>query len=275
MQINIIYFTSTGNTLWLATKAKEIIEHQGHEVKLYEVIKDGEDFIKDKCDMLGVFYPVWDFLPAVPLWDFLQNKLPEGKKKKMFFIGDCAGIAGDASMMCKKLMDSKGYDAFYFNHIIMPTNLVIPWLPFNLWKKAPTEKQLENYLSTAEKRLRKICESVLNFETRFEATGVLWNIAGRIQRICGVTVNYYKKSFCIAEDKCADCGFCTRICPTNNINKNMDGKIVFGYKCIMCAKCYNLCPKDAVLIGKKTINLKKYTRYKGPGHKIKPVLYRK
>jgi ferredoxin/flavodoxin len=275
MQINIIYFTSTGNTLWLASKTKEIIEQQGHEVKLYEVIKDGENFIKDKCDMLGVFFPVWDYLPAVPLWNFLRNEMPEGKNKKIFFIGDCAGIAGDVSMMCKKLMDSKGYDAFYFNHIIMTTNLVVPWMPFNLWKKAPKPKQLEKILSTAEKQLQKICESVLSFEARFEATGILWNIAGRIQRICGVAVNYYKKGFSIAEDRCIDCGLCSRICPTDNISKNMDGKIVFGYKCIMCAKCYNLCPKDAVLIGKKTINNKKYTRYKGPDHKIKPVSYRK
>ncbi len=79
MQINIIYFTSTGNTLWLATQAKKIIEQEGHEVRLYEVIKDGENFLKDECDMYGVFAPVWGFLPPDPLWNFLKDKMPEGK----------------------------------------------------------------------------------------------------------------------------------------------------------------------------------------------------
>jgi ferredoxin/flavodoxin len=275
MRINIVYFTSTGNTLWLANKAKEIIEQLGHEVKLYEVIKDGEDFIRDKCDMLGVFHPVWGFLPPDPLWKFLRDKMPEGNGKKIFFIGDCAGIAGDTGMMCKKLIDSKGYNAFYINHIIMPTNFFLPWMPFNYWKKVPLEEQLKKILANAEKRLQKMCTSVLNFESRLEGTGLFWKCMGWFQRKMEFIVNFYKKKFSIAGDRCFDCGLCLRICPTGNISKNKNGEIVFGSKCIMCVKCYNLCPKDAILICDKTINDKKYKRYKGPSRKIKPVLYRK
>ena len=275
MRINIAYFTSTGNTLWLATKAKEIMEQQKHEVKLYEVINDGTAFIKDECDMLGIFYPVWGFLPPDPLWDFLQEKIPEGKGKKIFFIGNCAGIVGDTSMMCKRLMESKDYNAFYFNHIIMPNNFTLPWMPFNYWKKVPTEDQLNKMLATAEKRLQKMCSSVLNFENRLEGTGLFWRYMGWLQRKMEFVVNCYKNKFSIVKDRCIDCGLCSKICPTENITKNKNGEIVFGSKCIMCVKCYNLCPKDAILICKKTINDKKYKRYKGPGHKIKPVIYRK
>ena len=275
MQINIVYFTSTGNTLWLATRAKEIMEQQGNKVKLFEVIKDGEDFIKDECDMLGVFYPVWGFLPPDPMWEFLRDKMPEGKGKKIFFIGDCAGIAGDTSMMCKKLMDSKGYNAFYFNHIIMPTNFFLPWMPFNCWKKVPAEEQLSRMLASGEKRLQKMCSSLLNFETRLEGTGLFWKCMGWFQRKMEFVVNSYKNKFSIVKDRCVDCGLCSRICPTGNISKSNNGEIVFGSKCIMCVKCYNLCPKNAILICDKTLNDKKYKRYKGPGRKIKPVQYRK
>ncbi len=201
--------------------------------------------------------------------------MPEGKGKKIFFIIDCAGIAGDTSMMCKRLMESKGYDAFYFNHIYMPNNFFLPWMPFNLWVKVPENEKLNKMLLSAEKRLQKMCSSVLNLETRFEGTGFLWNCIGWFQRKMEFVLNFYKNKFSIAKEKCVDCGLCLKVCPTGNISKTEDGKIVFGSNCIMCVKCYNLCPKDAILICKKTINNEKYKRYKGPNHKIKPTLYRK
>ena len=208
MRINIVYFTSTGNTLWLATKAKEIIERDGHDVELYEVIEDGDAFIADKCDMLGVFYPVWGFLPPEPLWNFLQTKMPDGGNKKMFIIGNCAGIAGDTSMMCERLMKSKGYDAFYFNHIIMPTNFSLPWMPFNLWKKVPSEEKLSEMLADAEGRVNKMCAAVLNFERRLEGTGPLWRCMGWFQRKMEFIVDFYKSRFSVVEDRCVDCGLC-------------------------------------------------------------------
>ena len=275
MRINIAYFTSTGNTLWLASKAKKLMEQQEHEVKLYEVINDGAAFIKDECDMLGIFYPVWGFLPPAPLWKFLQEEMPAGQDKKIFFIGNCAGIAGDTSMMCKRLMDSKDYNAFYFNHIIMPTNFFLPWMPFNCWKKVPAEEQLSKMLADAEKRLEEMSTSVLKFKSRLEGTGLFWKYMGWFQRKMEFIVDLYKSKFSIVKDRCVDCGLCLQICPTGNISKNKNGEIVFGSKCIMCVKCYNLCPQDAILICDKTINDKKYKRYKGPGKNIKPVRYRK
>ena len=155
MRINIIYFTSTGNTLWLATRAKEIMEQQGHEVKLYEVIKDGDDFIKDECDMLGIFYPVWCYMFPNPLRNFVQTKMPNGKGKKAFLIGNYAGSIADTSMHCKRLMDSKGYNSFYLNDIIMPINVDLPWLPFTYFIKVPDEVKLNKILAKAEKKVTK------------------------------------------------------------------------------------------------------------------------
>ncbi|MDP8258456.1 MAG: hypothetical protein P9L90_03435 [Candidatus Aadella gelida] len=41
MIINLLYFTSTGNTLWLVQEAKKIIEEKGHTVNLFESVKAG------------------------------------------------------------------------------------------------------------------------------------------------------------------------------------------------------------------------------------------
>ena len=274
MRINIVYFTLTGNTLWLATKAREIMEEQGHQVKLFEVINQGDAFLGSEADMLGVFYPVWGFLPAEPLWEFLREKMPEGNGKKIFFIGDCAGIAGDTSMKCKRLMEAKGYDAFYFNHIIMPNNYTLPWMPYNYWKRVPAKEKLEKMLGVAETRLRKMLQSALNCERRLEGRGLFWRCYGWLQRKMEPIVNFYRSRFSVVKERCLQCDLCVRICPTGNISRNNDGDIVFGSNCLVCAKCYNLCPADAILICRKTINTEKYKRYKGPGKGIKPVAYR-
>ena len=103
MKINIGYFTSTGNTLWLLLKAKEIIESQGHTVGLYEIIKDGNNLKHSKCDMLGFFFPIWGSNPPDPLLDYLKN-MQQYKKQKVFLIGNCAAFTGDTGLEIKKML---------------------------------------------------------------------------------------------------------------------------------------------------------------------------
>ena len=175
MRINIVYFTSTGNTLWLAEKSKEIIEQQGHKVKLYEVINDGDAFLKDDCDMIGIYYPVWDYLMPKPLHDFVVEKMSDGKGRKIFLIGDCAGSIANTNLKYKKILDEKGYDTFYLNHFYMSCNFNIPWFPFMVFTKVLEGEGLKKNLDKCEAKLRKICSAVLNLETRFEGKGFFFN----------------------------------------------------------------------------------------------------
>ncbi len=274
MRINIIYFTSTGNTLWVAKKTKEIIEQQGHEVKLYEVIKDGDNFLKDECDMIGIYYPVWDYLLPKPLHDFVLNKMPKGNGKKIFLIGTCAGSIANTNFKYKKLMDAKGYNTFYLNHFYMSCNFNIPWFPFMIFTKVLKGEGLNKNLDACEKKLQEICSSILKLKTRQEGKGPYFKFLRWLQDRGLFMFDFWKKNFSIAKDKCTNCKLCIRMCPTENISKDRQGNIIFGSNCIMCVKCYNLCPKDAVLICKQSINNKKYKRFKGyKGYK--PDLYRK
>jgi len=273
MRIHIGYFTSTGNTLWLASKAKGIMEAQGHTVKLFEIIKEGAELAREDCDLLGFFYPVWGSEPPDPLVEYRKN-MPEGNGKKIFLVGNCCAFTGDTGLRWKHIMEKKGYDVFYIDHVIMPTNLNIPWLPENLWKKVPVGEELKNILSKAEVKLQKVCESILKGEKKVEGRGPISRVGGFIQREFYWTADGYKSRFSVNKERCIQCHLCYRVCPTENISINEDGEIVFGKKCILCVKCFNLCPVNAVLICEKSIDDQKYRRYKGPSKEIKPIEYR-
>ena len=273
MKINIGYFTSTGNTLWLGLKAKELMEKQGHTVELYEIIKDQVKFTEDKCDLKGFFYPVWGSNPPDPMVDYLMN-MPEVKGEKLFFVGNCCAFTGDTGLRWKKILGKKGYDVFYMNHIIMPTNINIPWLPENVIKKVPVEDELKNILSKAEGKIKEVCEAILRGEKKTEGRGPISRLGGFMQRTFYWTADAYKSRYSVNKEKCVKCGLCYRVCPTGNISRSDEGEISFNKKCILCVKCFDLCPVNAVLICKKSKDEEKYRRYKGPSQDIKPVEYR-
>jgi len=270
MTINILYFTSTGNTLWLVREAKKIIEEKGHTVNLFEAVKAGPEFAEN-CDMIGVFYPVWGSNMPDPVREKM-NGMKERRGKKVFLVGNCAVFTGDTGMYWKKILETKGYDVFYVDHLIMPININIPG--WNLWKVPDRDKQ-DKIFAEAGFRLKELCASVLEGKRKIDGTSPFSRIFGAIQRV-GLEpfTNMAKKYFMCDSEKCVRCGLCYRMCPRNNITIDEDKGAVFGTDCIICMKCYNLCPVNAVLVDKGSRDDKRYRRYKGPGRDIKPVEYR-
>jgi len=119
-----------------------------------------------------------------------------------------------------------------------------------------------------------VCDSILKGDKKIEGRGAISRLGGFMQRKFYWTAGWYKSRFSVNKQLCIKCGLCYRVCPTGNISRKEDGEIVFNKKCILCVKCFNLCPKNAVLICEKSIDDKKYRRYKGPAREIKPVEYR-
>ncbi|TSA26594.1 hypothetical protein D4R71_03535 [bacterium] len=103
MRINFGYYTSTGNTLWLCKKAKEMMEEQGHTVKLYEIINDRDAFDNYDCDLAGIFYPVWGSDPPDPLIEY-REEMPEGNGKKIFLVGNYCAFSGDTGIRWKRIL---------------------------------------------------------------------------------------------------------------------------------------------------------------------------
>jgi ferredoxin len=235
---------------------------------LFEAIQDGLGFAEE-CDLIGILYPVWGSTLPDPLQE-LVRELPAGNGKRVFLVGTCAAFTGDTGMFWKRALEERGYDCFYLDHVVMPSNVGIPG--FNMWP-APDIEERDRILGRAEARLAEIVAAILAGERKTDGTGWLDKLGGGSQRAFMGVVDIWKRMMAVDTERCSSCGLCVRMCPAENIRLLADGRVQFGSACIFCLKCYNLCPENAVLIGKASRNDRRFRRYKGPSE-IKPVLYR-
>lgn len=259
MKIEIKYFTSTGNTLMMAQKAVEVFEALGHEVRISNVERDGMEY-RDESEMLGIFYPVWgSTMPDQIAYNVTRIK---PSTRKMFLIGNCALFTGDTGIYWKKrIQESTGLDVFYVDHVVMPMNTNVPNFVF---LKVPDEKKRDRIIANGLARLTKICHNIHQGKTKSRGHNPLGILGARFQRAEYKSVlRYWTGMMGADEERCNGCGICAKLCPLNNITME-DGKVNFGHNCIFCIRCYNLCPRDAFLVGEATKDTKRYRRYKGP-----------
>lgn len=53
--------------------------------------------------------------------------------------------------------------------------------------------------------------------------------------------------FKVNKSKCAGCGACVQVCPSDAITMGEDGKAEIDQaKCSQCEKCKQICPLDAI-----------------------------
>jgi NAD-dependent dihydropyrimidine dehydrogenase PreA subunit len=221
-------------------------------------------------DLIGILYPVWGSTLPDPLQEVVHD-LGAGGGKRVFLIGTCAMFTGDTGMYWKRAIEQKGYDCFYVDHVLMPSNVSIPG--FNL--PPPDAEGIRQVLRKAEARLPAVLDAILAGEHKRDGTGWIDKLGGGSQRAFYGIVELWKKRMHADAERCSSCGLCRRMCPTENISLTEDGQVQFGSACILCLKCYNLCPENAVLIGRASRNERRFKRYKGPDPAtIAPVLYR-
>lgn len=258
MKIEIKYFSSTGNTLWMARQAKEIFGRTGHEVRLSNVECDGMEY-RDDSDLLGIFYPVWgSTMPDQIAYNVTRIK---PTARRMFLIGNCALFTGDTGLYWRKrIEESVGADVFYVDHVVLPVNVNIPNFNF---LKVPGAQKRDKIMAKALKRLTKICSEIDRGKVKRRGRNPLGIVGAKFQRAeYHAVLRNWIKTMDTDKESCSGCGICAKLCPVDNIAMQ-EGRVIFRHKCIFCLRCYNLCPTDALLVGEGTKDKERYKRYKG------------
>lgn len=248
----IFYFTSTGNSKYIAEKISEKTEYEIKNIAEC-VQKEAYSFILKDGERVGFIVPV--YFCGIPLMvtEFLKKlKLDSGHFT--YAVLDYGSYPWAAEEMMRKAYK---LDSSFTIH--MPENYAPMF-------KMPDEKAVEENLTTADKEIEQITNAVLSLsKDEISKKSALMNTVNRVISYPVYKLSYINKrntSKFTVNDDCIGCGLCESICPRKAIVIE-NGKPTWQKdKCELCLGCLQRCPKQAINYGKKTLKSGRYVNPK-------------
>ena len=229
--LKILYFTSTGNSLYVAQQiGGELLSiPQLEKSKTYEI----------KDEVVGIIIPC--YMGGVP--GLVESYLKKAKIQAdyVFTILTYGKMAMSGLHQLEKILNTIDVTPNYSNEILMVDN----YLPgfkiedqVKLLPKKNIEGQLEKIIKDIKDRKQKLIKKNVVSNT---ISTLLSSIAHTNKATTSMKTR--DKGFTVT-DKCISCGICKEVCPVGNIE--MNGKPEFKHNCEFCLGCINNCPKQAI-----------------------------
>ena len=248
METTIYYFTGTGNSLKIAKDLAKRIENS-ELVPMARFVD--QDHIVAKAQSVGFVHPLYYYgLPRL-VSEFIE-KIDLGGVNYLFSVITSGFPNGMGLKQTDELLAGKGkmLDAGFY--VKMPTNYIIGFNP-------PAGKAQQKLFERAENKVQRIVDTVSAREKRRDRESVLYNMVTRAVPAYKAWVGEVHASdtqFVVGE-KCNACGTCEQVCPVGNI-KMENGSPCWQHRCEQCLACINLCPKQAIEYGDKTVGRGRY-----------------
>ncbi|MBS4007492.1 MAG: EFR1 family ferrodoxin [Clostridium sp.] len=228
----IVQFSPTGNTAHIANLLSEhlnsndvyALEHTAPETLVHS-------------EHLVILFAIHAFNAPKTVMRFVKA-LPKNNFKKVSLIGvGCNDIWVNygASKEIRKSLEEKSCQIVVDEIIAMPLTFIMSF----------PEDVINAQLEKAHNITQIIASNILNgvvSDKQIPFKSHLLSLIGKIEpaaaRFFGLELH--------AKKSCNQCGLCVRECPEGNIHLKANGKIRFGFKCIMCMRCIYNCPQKAI-----------------------------
>jgi ferredoxin/flavodoxin len=243
MNVTIINFSLTGNTLKVAETMAEAFREAGHVARTVSLEKATPQDATT-CDLLGVGTPCFASQAPTPVKAFLRT-LPPLDKQRAFVFATSSGAPGRVLYDLTRLLRSKEADVvggfLTRGELHHPAPCLIGRMPYrpNVEDLAHAQRfasAVAQHVSAG--RLGPVTES---YSATFRPNGVFYNIVALLS-----TDGLLR--FVMPEPKpdsarCNQCQWCVQECPMHNIT--LQPYPVLGNQCIRCYRCLTGCPQKA------------------------------
>jgi ferredoxin len=241
MNIQLKYFTGTGNSLKILNTIKNSFSDSDHLVQISKIIT-GEKI--PKCDIIGFCFPVYAFgIPRIAR-TYLQS-LPAFAQKQKVFIVITAGDIDESGFSIKesvKYLYAKNCEIIYSSVIQMPVNWIAEMNP-------PAKEEALEIINTGIVHAKQVASNILEGRREFHK----FNIPKRYGKF-GLYREYLLFKYLGIQNlwrlfkvyqTCSGCQLCVKACPTNSISF-VNNKPVWSSSCEQCMRCINICPERSI-----------------------------
>lgn len=261
----IFYFSGTGNTQFIAKKFQEAIQAKGFDVKLQAI-----DLLKDKPDLkeynlIGIGFPLYAWNLPLNVKNFINNFSEVNGKDAFIFVTMGGPTSLGAVGITANLLKNKRFRVVSAEGIEMPSNDNILFDTDD-----PHSEKSKQLRQAAAKKVKEIVDAIQLGKGKIHGNSLFmkslsWLTGLWINKIYRPYFHYHK--FYVDEKCLPECRMCEEFCPVNNIKKVDIQKVTFDRTCILCARCINCCPVQAIQYGKS----QKKQRFKDPDYQP-PIL---
>lgn len=236
--VNLVYFTGTGGTARVADAFEHSFSNRSVSVHKTELTCLVEPVVLG--DILVLLFPVYAFNAPKPIDEWLEKIQPaDGRPAVVVSVSGGGDISPNTACRVATIkgLEKKGYDVIYEKMLVMPSNFMIGF----------DESLSAMVLHATPVVVDKVVVDILagvQFRTMPYGIDRIASKLGCFEKFGG---KYFGRQLKITDD-CVDCGWCTKLCPRDNIKK-IDGKYIFGDNCVICLRCVYGCPQNAIEAG--------------------------
>lgn len=252
----IFYYTSTGNSQWVAEKLEHLLEESLFSINA--IAKEGFnacDYEFEEGERLIIVFPVHSWNVPSTVVNFLNKFTYEGKPRSVYAICTCGDDCGYTNRQLEKILAQNNLKLDACFSIQMPNDYVL-FPGFDIDVEEIQQKKMVAAVEKVKQYAEDIRNNVTDATNRYTYGSMPW-----IKTM--VIYPFFEHFQCgrtpfMANDNCVRCGLCAQMCPVNNIRIQSDGSPQWRNHCTQCTACFHHCPKNAVQYGRRTIGKGQY-----------------
>ena len=258
MQDIIYHFSGTGNSLFAAKKIGEALDLPVMHIADKEASRE-----LTEANTIGIVFPVYAWGMPAMVENFIKS-CTFSKESYIFAIAMCGGNAAGTLKDCAKAIEKRGGR---LSAGFAVRNSTTPDTPDDELKGII--KLVKKLSGPSHERFEGRKDEIMSILKQRASHPV--ELSKPLGNIVGSFIHSKAKKIFLAQDKnfsmsssCIQCGFCTRVCPAENITIE-DGTLTWHGKCQQCYSCKAVCEHDGIAVAGDAY----------PGSKLHPQIDRK